>query len=189
MYKIGSTFGKLTVVRIEPRGKNSVLLASCACGKERIFWKKSAIKNVQSCGCGIDDFGVTKEQRRSWNFRFQSYKSGAKKRGYSWELSFQDFVALAGKDCTFCGLEAKEWECFSNAPSVRKDSPKANSYKYIIKISGIDRLDNTLGYTKENSVPCCIYCNRAKSDLSYEDFKNHIEKIHTWLSQNHKNNV
>ena len=184
--EVGDKFGSLSVKRFEQRKKNRVLIAQCACGSEKTFWKISAVKNQKSCGCGINQNGLTKEQRRSWNFRFQGYKNGAKKRGYSWELSLEDFIKISSQNCTFCGSEPKEWECFSNAPSVRKDSPLAKKEKYLIKISGVDRLDNTKGYTIDNSVPCCVYCNRAKSDLSFNDFKLHIERIHTWLLQKHK---
>jgi hypothetical protein len=42
--------------------------------------------------------------------------------------------------------------------------------KSIIKINGIDRADNALGYTVENSVSCCKICNIAKRDLTIEEF-------------------
>ncbi len=34
----------------------------------------------------------------------------------------------------------------------------------------IDRKDNLLGYSKENSLPCCFVCNRAKGNMSYKNF-------------------
>ena len=37
-------------------------------------------------------------------------------------------------------------------------------------LMGIDRKDNTLGYTLENSVPCCPTCNFAKRGLSVIEF-------------------
>ena len=37
-------------------------------------------------------------------------------------------------------------------------------------ISFVDRKNNTIGYTLENSVPCCIICNKGKSTFSYEFF-------------------
>ena len=184
--KVGDIFGSLTVVRFELRNKNHVLIAQCGCGKEKVFWKKSAVRRQKSCGCGVSDNGITSKQRRSWNTRLQGYKSGARLRNYSWELSFEDFVEIASKPCYFCGQEPKDWECFSNSPSIRKDSPLADAELYKIKFSGVDRYDNTKGYTVENSVPCCVYCNRAKSDMSFEQFKTHVERMHQWLSQNPK---
>ena len=40
------------------------------------------------------------------------------------------------------------------------------SYTY----NGIDRLDNSLGYTLDNVVASCWDCNRAKQDLTVGDF-------------------
>lgn len=42
---------------------------------------------------------------------------------------------------------------------------------YVSRAYQLDRKDNSLGYTKENVVPCCWNCNRIKSNIySYEDF-------------------
>lgn len=183
---LGERFGRLTATRFELVGKNKTLVATCDCGGEKVFWKKSAIRNQKSCGCGISDNGLTGKQRRSWNLRLQGYKSGAKKRGYSWELTLEDFIKISSQSCYFCGQGPKDWECFTNAPSVRKDSPLADKELYKIQISGVDRFDNNLGYTTDNSVPCCVYCNRAKSDLSFQEFKDHNERIYRWLSQSPK---
>lgn len=35
---------------------------------------------------------------------------------------------------------------------------------------GIDRVDNNIGYTKENSVSCCGICNRMKVDSTFDNF-------------------
>jgi 5-methylcytosine-specific restriction endonuclease McrA len=37
-------------------------------------------------------------------------------------------------------------------------------------VQGIDRVDNSIGYTPDNCVPCCTQCNRIKLDhLTYEE--------------------
>lgn len=39
-------------------------------------------------------------------------------------------------------------------------------------MGGLDRLDNSKGYTKENVVPCCFTCNTIRGDsLSHEEMK------------------
>lgn len=44
--------------------------------------------------------------------------------------------------------------------------------------NGIDRLDNTKGYTPENSVACCKHCNSLKGDrLTPEETKAAAEAI------------
>jgi hypothetical protein len=44
--------------------------------------------------------------------------------------------------------------------------------------NGIDRVDNTLGYSKENCVSCCKICNYMKQVLTLEEFYSHIRRIH-----------
>lgn len=184
---IGDVFGSLIVDRFETVGKNKTLVAKCVCGKEKVFWKKSAIVRQHSCGCRSDLTGLTGKQRRSWNLRLQGYKNGAKKRNLVWELSFQDFVDIASQNCHFCGSTPTVWDCISNAPSIQRDSPKSLWKDYLISVSGVDRFDSSKGYTLENCVPCCTNCNRAKSDMSFENFKTHVEKMYKWLLQNPKN--
>ncbi|WP_146203669.1 hypothetical protein [Azospirillum sp. TSO5] len=36
--------------------------------------------------------------------------------------------------------------------------------------NGIDRKDPLKGYTTENCVPCCFEINRAKSDMTIDEF-------------------
>jgi hypothetical protein len=43
--------------------------------------------------------------------------------------------------------------------------------------NGVDRIDNSIGYTKENCVPCCTICNWAKSNRGVDEFKDYIEGI------------
>jgi hypothetical protein len=38
------------------------------------------------------------------------------------------------------------------------------------KIKDMNRLDNSKGYSIENSVPCCKMCNLAKHANTYQEF-------------------
>lgn len=49
--------------------------------------------------------------------------------------------------------------------------------KLIIVYNGIDRKNNFKGYTKSNCVTCCAICNRAKYNLSEEDYKKWITNL------------
>ena len=96
-----------------------------------------------------------------------SYISGAIERGYSFELSEQDFDNLIFGNCFYCGQE----------PTEHKGDLRLNKTNLPFKRNGIDRLDNNLGYTKENCVTSCFKCNKMKSDLNYSDFMEHLNKI------------
>lgn len=184
---VGEQFGSLTVDRFEYVGKNRTMIAKCGCGNEKTFWKKSAIKKVKSCGCGIDNNGITAKQRRTWSFRYHSYRSGALQRKYEWSLTFSEFVKISSGDCYYCSSLPRSCNCMRDSPSVRKDTPNTKEEDYEIFINGIDRVNNSIGYTVENCVSCCVYCNRAKSDLSYNEFKEHITNIYLCLSIKDKN--
>ena len=53
--------------------------------------------------------------------------------------------------------------------------------------NGIDRVDNALGYTTGNVVPCCKQCNHAKSDMPYADFMAWIARLteYHWFHPEH----
>lgn len=174
----------MEILRSELRGKNKVYICKCDCGKEKVFWKKSAITRQKSCGCRIDSAGLLGKQRRSMLSRLQGYKNGAKKRNFVWQLTYEQFVDISTKNCFYCNTEPKEWDCMTNSPSLKKDSPNVNPSDYKIKFTGIDRFDSKKGYTIDNVVPCCTFCNRAKSDLQFEQFKQNVEKAYKWLFQN-----
>jgi hypothetical protein len=179
----GDKIGEFIVIRDEYVGKNRTWICRCKCGDEMRFWKTSMIGRQKTCGCGMDDAGLTSKQRRSMLSKMNGYKAGAKSRGFEWNLSYSEFVEVATGNCFYCNAEPKMWDCVSGAPSVRKDCPNINPKDYKIKFSGVDRLNSDLGYVPENVVPCCVSCNRAKSDLTIEEFKNLIERIYTWLFQ------
>jgi hypothetical protein len=181
VYKYGDPIGNFTFVKSQLEGKNKTWHCKCICGNIRVFWKHSAIARQKSCGCGTDKCGTTKKQRRSYISRMQGYKSGASARGFEWNLSYDDFVQISSQDCFYCGSEPKIWDCMSNAPSLQKDSPNVNPKDYQIRFNGIDRVDSKLGYNLLNCVSCCQKCNRAKSDLSLSDFKDHVKKMYMHL--------
>lgn len=87
------------------------------------------------------------------NHDYSVYKSQAKKRAHEFSLSVDDFEKIVSEPCHYCG-------------------------DYFV---GIDRKDNSKGYTLENSLPCCKHCNIAKRDMRYDVFLNHIRKIYNHI--------
>lgn len=45
-------------------------------------------------------------------------------------------------------------------------------------VNGIDRADSNRGYIKENCLPCCETCNKAKRDLAIDDFYNWLKRAY-----------
>lgn len=95
-----------------------------------------------------------------------SYKRNALKFHRALLLSEVDFRELTQQCCHYCG----------QPPSlIRKTRTKSSWGDYCY--NGLDRKDNSLGYTKENCLPCCNVCNRAKRDMTYSDFIEYINRI------------
>jgi len=104
------------------------------------------------------NWGAIKETKRKYQQspkgRLRSYIVSAKVRGYEFNLSTEDFNKLLLENCHYCG--------------------KLNA-------NGVDRKNSDIGYFAENVVSCCRTCNYMKRDLSYQEFKEHIKKIHSHL--------
>lgn len=167
----GRVYGKLTVIRpLEktPRGlwKFECL---CECGKLHSSTKGSLEHGtVKSCGC------LKKQPRIAMGFKttdglvrqlMTHYRTGAKQRRLDFSLTVEEFKSLIIQECFYCGKEPSQ-------------SYRPTRYKSDLKYSGIDRVDNFIGYIFNNCVPCCSHCNRAKSSLSGKEFFEMIVRIY-----------
>jgi len=106
----------------------------------------------------VDNAIALAEQRKRYKAtpegRYGTYKDSAKHRGYTWSLSFADFRTFWQLPCVWCGVD--------------------------IATIGLDRVDPSVPYQLDNIEPCCSDCNRMKSDLTSDEFENHINKIATF---------
>ena len=82
--------------------------------------------------------------------QWQNYKSNAKKRGYDFRLTKEEFLEYYYGSCHYCGLTPAR---------------------------GIDRYDNDDHYHPANCEPCCGDCNQMKGTRSYEKFKFLVHRI------------
>lgn len=171
---VGRKFNHLKVVAEAGRTKHggTLWLCLCKCGKKVIKDQHYLIrKNRQqkkSCGCMRFIWRWTPEAKANMskkmtlpdnqsakNSALGAYKIVARKRGINWKLADTLFFEMISKDCYYCG-----------APPSNTFKRKGGSIKY----NGVDRLDNSKHYQGGNVVTCCRICNRAKSDLTVEDF-------------------
>jgi hypothetical protein len=188
----GSKFGKLTVVGLAEteerqwkRQKATVrwYLVRCECGKEKTIAGPSLTKDnrVRSCGCLLKEYKKTLESRSKLfktGSAFRRYllqsKSDAKRRGYVWELTDEQFRVLTSSPCHYTGA----------LPFAATTVKSGETYVH----NGIDRLDNTKGYTVENCVPCCSEVNYMKRTLPYETFLELCRKIAERCANEQPNN-
>lgn len=106
-------------------------------------------KGCQRCIASFDDSKLNRIKN--------VYKSNAKVRNISWELTDSEFLELVTKSCAYCG----------------------HTQEY----NGIDRIDSNKGYTVNNCVPCCNWCNTMKLDHTLEEFLQHITNIYNFQKE------
>ena len=164
-FKSGERFGLLTVKRSLLKHESPLGFAcyecKCDCGNVKLVRPGNlANGSTQSCGTCVKRGRKRKHVLEtdtaftdySLNARYLSYLSSAKKRNLKFELSFEQFAKLVKTNCHYC------------------------SYK--VKLNGIDRKDNALGYIEGNVLPCCKTCNVAKGTMSYEEFIKWVMRLH-----------
>lgn len=102
---------------------------------------------------------------------FREYIRNAANRDIPMNLKFEEFNELIGQNCYYCGAEPIVHESLID---------RSNKSEPMLKHNGIDRLDSSIGYEKDNCVPCCYICNRAKAQLGTKEFLAHIKKIYDY---------
>lgn len=182
--EIGKKFGRLTVLRELENvmsGGQSVrqFEAQCDCGNIVATRPTLIVQGrQQSCGCLQREAASRSGKLRrkalgesAINSVVNAYRQAAKKRSLEFSLTREDVVRLIFSDCRYCGSEPQ---------NIRSQSGMFGSIRY----NGIDRVDNTKGYTSENSVACCLACNKAKQRMSAPEFQAWVERIYQHLHQN-----
>lgn len=149
--------------------RRSVYKCKCSCGNEcHVTQTDLKSGNVKSCGCRIkENKGSYKGENYSTiSTILNNYRQSAKKHGRKFDLTRDQLVELISSNCYYCG----------NSPSLEKNAK--NRWDKPLAYNGIDRVDNTKGYTLENVVCCCKTCNFLKKDIPQDEFLSIIKKIY-----------
>jgi hypothetical protein len=85
---------------------------------------------------------------------YASYRSRAEKKELEFAITHDDYKSIILADCYLCG----------------KQSTDANT-------NGVDRVDNSAGYTVENCKACCKECNHMKNQFALSTLTEKIERI------------
>ena len=163
-------FGRLTVLEIAGKTSRGIILwkCSCSCGNIKVVsGSKLTIGNTRSCGCYRKEFQAGRhalpDGEASFNDLYIAYRNRARNKNIQFSLTKDDMRKITKQKCFYCGREP-----------FREYKSKISSYIY----NGIDRMDNSMGYTIDNSVPCCKECNTAKSVLTVDEFVDLISRIY-----------
>lgn len=163
----GNVYTKLLVLKRDDQISNGVwYICKCECGNIKSIRANSLKQgSTKSCGC------LQKEVASSFalpnngsakNKLFYQYKNKARKKGYSFDLTFEDVLEFTKQNCFYCNREPQQ---------IFKS--KKSKYLY----NGIDRKNNSIGYVKENCVSCCVTCNYAKGTRNYDAFILWIDRV------------
>jgi hypothetical protein len=130
--------------------------------RKRVEWSKTPAgieSSKRAYAKYVSKPGIREKRRKMvkdwWNTpkgRFQKYRINAIKRGIDFNLTLDEFSALWKKPCDYCGAE--------------------------IEFIGVDRIDPKGIYEPGNITPCCKFCNLSKRDMTAEEYKQHLERIH-----------
>ena len=85
---------------------------------------------------------------------YASYRSRAEKKSLEFAITHDDYKSIIQQDCYLCGKSTTE-----------------------TNINGVDRVDNTVGYTLENCKACCKECNHMKNQFAFGTLTEKIERI------------
>lgn len=172
----GQHFGNLIAISMignHPTEQVTMWLFQCSCGntveRRATSVKQSVAKGFTPCcsECWIPPNRLDKGQSDK-NSVVANYRQRAKRKGLEFLLSEDQIDRLFASDCHYCGALP------NNSIS------KASSYGEFV-YNGIDRIDNELGYVATNVVSCCGTCNRAKADLTYEEFRTWVRQVSTHM--------
>ena len=111
--------------------------------------------------------GTSLEKGESnFNAFYKRYKWSAKENNLKFNLTKEEFKGIIEQDCFYCGA-------LPDTPHSHDKSSYGDYYS-----NGIDRIDSSIGYVRDNSRPCCIKCNRAKHAMSEDEFRLLIRNIY-----------
>lgn len=167
-YSVGTKFNKLTIIGYNHTTKKYICKCDCG-GLTTASAYCLRIGRHKSCQCG--NHNPRPNRRLSYDVAikrriYKNYKRAAKNRGYCFDLTEEQFFDIISQNCAYCGY-----------PPMMEYHEKNNHHRYFV-YNGVDRVNNSIGYTKENVVACCKICNNSKSTLSVDAWKTWILRVY-----------
>ena len=148
-----------------------LFLFLCKCDCENIKYITFADfnnKKIVSCGCWNAEKQKLLSGEAAGNALYSSRRADAKRRFLQFTITREEYGEICVLNCYYCG-------------AVPANEYGSNMYNGNYMYQGIDRIDNSKGYIKENCRPCCKFCNMAKSTQTEEEFLKRINCIYNFL--------
>ena len=184
--RTGDVYGRLTVLSHAGKDHRGKHLWDCLCkcgNKKTVVSDNLSSGKSNSCGCLKSEvlarkgnqYGVYSDRESALlKVQYSHLKRRDKNKGFFETLTLDEFSVLSKSPCNYCGLEySKEIEDRLNESKSQK-----RLSDHVLKCNGIDRVDSSKGYTLENSVPCCKYCNMAKHTMTSTEFYAWVRRVY-----------
>ena len=184
--RTGERYGRLVAlehVGKDHRGK-ALWLCACDCGNTKIVTSDSLSSGKsRSCGCLLREFlhkrgnqwGLYEDREEAiLKVQYAHLKRRHSKKFSGEVMTFEDFKKKSLQPCYYCGLPYSK----GIEDRLAETKGKKRLSDTIININGIDRVDSSKGYTSDNTVSCCKYCNTAKSTMSKEEFLAWVKRVY-----------
>ena len=167
---VGKKINHLTVLSKETTIGRTRFKCHCDCGNVTIVdGPKLNSGVIKGCGCQTGKQpkptlrkGLGESTR---NALFWQYRDNARKKSIPFELTNGQMEKMFKSVCFYCGREPY------------RTLKKPNCYGHYV-CNGIDRKDNSKGYTKSNCVSCCLECNFMKNTYHIDEFLKLIRMIY-----------
>ena len=184
--RINMRYGRLLVIKHAGKDERSkhLWLCKCDCGNKKVVVGDN-LSSGKSKSCGCLKLEFLSKRGNQWGLyedremallkvQYSHLKRRNKKMGFDEVINFETFTKLSKSFCKYCGLKhSKEIEdrlCESKNQKRLSD--------HVLKCNGIDRVDISKGYTKNNSVSCCKYCNFAKHTMTENEFYKWVKRVY-----------
>lgn len=95
---------------------------------------------------------INKKKQLNMDYRYYYYKHRCETNEIEWKLTYEQCLMLFNDKCYYCGF-------------------------IDYTLMGIDRMDNGIGYSIDNCVPCCEMCNFMKKIDLYDVFIRKVRHI------------
>lgn len=155
---LNKTFGNIRIFEYShKKGYRSYYKGECLrCGKTNSIRTDDLLRKPKSCIHCVKNLQKEIADLKYSEFRkykniFNRYKGNSKFRDREFNLTLENVIKFVNSNCHYCNN---------------------------INSEGIDRINNEIGYTIDNTVPCCKICNQMKHCFSKEIFLNQIKLIY-----------
>jgi hypothetical protein len=130
--------------------------------------------------CRIDIFSTNSSFNVICNSLSSSVKSTFHDVYNDGDLTTEQFYQLATSNCYYCRAVPTNKRISYLNKQDRKDG-----YSDIFTYNGLDRIDSNFTHNLNNVVPCCKWCNYAKSNLTLQQFNEWIMRLQSHRPYRH----